>query len=50
MRRYDKDVIYGIYSDEELLLSAVRNAKSKHLEIMDVFHHFQFTEWIKHWV
>lgn len=37
MRRLNKDVIYGIYSDEELLLKAVRNAKSKHLEIMDVF-------------
>jgi hypothetical protein len=37
MRQLNKNVIYGIYSDEELLLSAVRSAKSKHMEIMDVF-------------
>ncbi|MBK7359455.1 MAG: DUF3341 domain-containing protein [Saprospiraceae bacterium] len=37
MRQLNKDVIYGIYSDEEELLSAVRLAKSKHLDIMDVF-------------
>ncbi len=37
MRQLNKSVIYGIYSDEEVLLKAVRNAKSKHLEIMDVF-------------
>jgi len=37
MRQYNKEVIYGIYSDEEDLLRAVRNARSKHLEIMDVY-------------
>jgi hypothetical protein len=37
MRQLNKNVIYGIYSDEEILLKAVRSAKSKHLEIMDVF-------------
>lgn len=37
MRKLNKDVIYGIYSDEEVLLQAVRTAKSKHLEIMDVY-------------
>lgn len=37
MRQLNKNVIYGIYSDEDLLLSAVRSAKSKHMEIMDVF-------------
>ncbi len=37
MRQLNKSVIYGIYSDEELLLKAVRNARSRHMEIMDVF-------------
>ncbi|MDQ3140914.1 MAG: DUF3341 domain-containing protein [Bacteroidota bacterium] len=37
MRSLNKEVIYGIYNDEEIMLNAVRNAKSKHLEIMDVF-------------
>ncbi|HRG31746.1 MAG: DUF3341 domain-containing protein [Saprospiraceae bacterium] len=37
MRQYNKEVVYGIYSDEEDLLRAVRNARSKHLEIMDVY-------------
>lgn len=40
MRQLNKNVIYGIYSDEEDLLNAVRNAKSKHMEIMDVFSPF----------
>lgn len=47
MRQYNKEVIYGIYGDEEDLLHAVRNAKNKHLEIMDVFSPFRFMEWIK---
>ena len=37
MRRYNKEVIYGLYNDEEVLLRAVRKAKSKHLEIFDVY-------------
>lgn len=37
MRKLNKDVIYGIYSDEEVLLNAVRLAKKKHLEILDVY-------------
>lgn len=37
MRQYHKEVIYGIYNDEEILLHAVRKAKADHLEIMDVF-------------
>lgn len=32
-----KDVIYGLYNDEEDLLRAVKVANSKHLEIMEVF-------------
>src|SRR6056297_132635 len=31
------NVIFGLYDDETDLLSAVRTAKEKHLEIMDVF-------------
>jgi hypothetical protein len=33
----NKEVIYGLYNDETELLSAVRQANSQHLEIMDVF-------------
>ncbi len=40
MRKLNKDVIYGIYSDEEVLLNAVRLAKKKHLEILDVYSPF----------
>ena len=32
-----KDIIYGLYNDEEDLLDAVREANKDHLEIMDVF-------------
>ena len=31
------DIIYGLYNDEEELLRAVKQAKEKHLEIMDVY-------------
>jgi hypothetical protein len=40
MRQLNKNVIYGIYSDEEVLLNAVRKAKSRHMEVMDVFSPF----------
>lgn len=33
----NKNVIFGLYDDEKDLLSAVKVAKSEHLEIMDVF-------------
>ena len=36
----NKEVIYGLYNDEQELLSAVRKANSEHLEIMDVFSPF----------
>ncbi|MEY2950284.1 MAG: DUF3341 domain-containing protein [Saprospiraceae bacterium] len=32
-----KEVLFGLYNDEEILLKAVRKAKEDHLEIMDVF-------------
>lgn len=34
---HTRDIIYGLYNDEEILLSAVKNAKDKHLEIYDVY-------------
>ncbi len=35
-----KDVIYGIYSDEQYLLDAVKAANDKGIEIMDVYSPF----------
>jgi hypothetical protein len=35
-----KDVVYGIYNDEHDLLNAVRSAKDKGMEIMDVYSPF----------
>jgi len=35
-----KEVVYGLYSDEQDLLKAVRIAKSDHMEIHDVFSPF----------
>jgi len=32
-----KDIIYGLYNDEEDLLRAVKQARADHLEIMDVY-------------
>ena len=32
-----KDIIYGLYNDEEDLLRAVKQANAAHLEIMDVY-------------
>ena len=33
----DKNLIYGLYDDEEILLDAVRKANSAHLDIDDVY-------------
>jgi len=33
----EKEVIYGLYDDEEILLSAVKQARADHLDIMDVY-------------
>ncbi|NND32972.1 MAG: DUF3341 domain-containing protein [Saprospiraceae bacterium] len=33
----NKTVLFGLYDDEEVLLSAVKDAREKHLDIMDVF-------------
>ena len=37
MKHYDKNIIFGLYDDEEILKSAVRKANEEHLQIMDVF-------------
>lgn len=36
----NKNVIFGLYDDEQDLLSAVKTAREEHLEIMDVFSPF----------
>ncbi|MCB0570376.1 MAG: DUF3341 domain-containing protein [Phaeodactylibacter sp.] len=40
MSKENKDVLYGLYDDEEILLKAVDQANSSHLDIMDVFSPF----------
>lgn len=37
MEKGSKEVLYGLYDDEEVLLAAVSKAGKEHLEIMDVF-------------
>ena len=37
MKEISKEVLYGLYDDEEILLDAVREANKDHLDIMDVF-------------
>ncbi len=37
MENQNKEVLYGLYDDEEILLKAVKQAKSEHLDIMDVY-------------
>lgn len=37
---HSKDVIFGLYNDEQDLLKAVKKAKHDHIEIMDVFSPF----------
>src|SRR5210317_327679 len=32
-----KNILFGLYDDDEILVDAVKAAKSKHLDIMDVF-------------
>lgn len=37
MAKESKEVLYGLYDDDELLLDAVKKANADHLDIMDVF-------------
>ncbi len=36
MKHIEKNIIFGLYDDEEILKSAVRKANEDHLQIMDV--------------
>lgn len=40
MENSNKEVLFGLYDDEEILLKAVSQAKADHLNIMDVFSPF----------
>ena len=40
MRVLNKDIVYGLYDDEEQLLKAVKEANADHLEIYDVYSPF----------
>ncbi len=33
----NKDVLFGLYDDEEILMSAIKKANADHLDIMDVY-------------
>ena len=37
MENQNKEVLFGLYDDEEVLLTAVKKAKEEHLDIMDVY-------------
>lgn len=37
MKNQNREVLFGLYDDEEVLLDAVHKAHDEHLEIMDVF-------------
>ncbi len=37
MRTYNKNVLYGLYDDEEVILKAVSKATADHLDIFDVY-------------
>ena len=37
MKTYNKEVLYGLYEDEQVMLKAIHQAKAQHLEIWDVF-------------
>jgi pentose-5-phosphate-3-epimerase len=40
MKGQHKEVLFGLYNDEEVLMSAIRKAKKQHLDIMDVYSPF----------
>jgi len=37
MAKANKDVLFGLYDDEEILLDAIKEAKTEHLDIDDVY-------------
>ena len=40
MKGQHKEVLFGLYNDEEILMSAIRKAKKQHLDILDVYSPF----------
>jgi hypothetical protein len=40
MKNEQKEVLFGLYDDEEQLMEAVKKAKADHLDIMDVYSPF----------
>jgi hypothetical protein len=40
VRNLNKEVVYGLYNDEEVLLTAVKKANAQHLDIWNVFSPF----------
>lgn len=40
MKGQHKEVLFGLYNDEELLMSAIKKANKQHLDIMDVYSPF----------
>jgi hypothetical protein len=40
MKGQNKEVLFGLYNDEVELMGAIRSAKDRHLEIMDVYSPF----------
>lgn len=37
MKGQHKEVLFGLYNDEEVLMSAIKKANNQHLDIMDVY-------------
>lgn len=37
MKQQHKEIVFGLYNDEEVLMKAIKEANSRHLDIMDVF-------------
>lgn len=37
MKGQHKEVLFGLYNDEEILMSAIKKANNQHLDIMDVY-------------
>lgn len=40
MKGQHKEVLFGLYNDEEVLVSAIKKANKQHLDIMDVYSPF----------
>lgn len=49
MKHSEKNILFGLYDDEEELKAAVRKANEEHLPIMDVLTPFRSMDWIHCW-